>query len=57
MDFDLNSGLLTLIVILVGWIKLDISSLWKRVNKHRHVVKCANKQCDIIIGEPTTGEG
>jgi hypothetical protein len=34
MTFDLNSGLLTVIVLLLGWIRLDVGHLMRRVDAH-----------------------
>lgn len=40
MQFDLNSGLLTVNLVLLAWVKADQISLWKRVNTHKHEIKC-----------------
>lgn len=51
MDFDLNSGLLTMNLALLAWIKMDQISLWKRLNNHTHDAECENdKKCKVIIG-------
>lgn len=47
MVFDLNTGILTVNLVLLAWIKADQISLWKRVNNHTHMIKCDNKDCDV----------
>jgi hypothetical protein len=53
--FDLNTGLLTLNLVLLGWVKLDQISLWKRVNSHKHKANCERK-CEIEIDGVLIGE-
>lgn len=39
------SGMQGITLFLVGWIKLDISELWKRANNHGHVIECDGSEC------------
>jgi len=32
-------------LLLLGWIKLDQSDIWKRVYNHYHEIDCANPEC------------
>jgi hypothetical protein len=41
----LMNGLQAVILLLVGWIKLDIQQLWKRVNSHGHKIDCDGEKC------------
>lgn len=47
MNFDFNSGILTVLLVLVAWIKADQVSVWKRLNNHTHVVECEDKNCNV----------
>jgi hypothetical protein len=47
MTFDLNTGILTVIMALLVWIKADLVSVWKRVNNHTHVIECNDKDCNV----------
>jgi hypothetical protein len=51
-------GMQAVNLLLLGWIKLDNKSLWKRADCHGHVVRCENDGCEaetraVII--PTAG--
>lgn len=42
--------------LLIGWLKMDIKSLWKRADGHGHVIRCDNRDCEaktdaVIIHE------
>lgn len=41
----LLGALQTINLLLLGWIKLDIKELWKRVNSHGHKIECTEKDC------------
>ena len=47
MSFDFNTGILTVILVLVAWVKADLASVWKRLNNHTHVVECDDKNCNV----------
>jgi hypothetical protein len=47
MTFDLNTGILTVIMALLVWIKADLVSVWKRLNNHTHVIECKDKECNV----------
>lgn len=55
MTFDLNTALLSLLVVLVTWIKKDQLDLWKRVNTHSHKATCERK-CEIEVDGVLIGE-
>jgi len=38
-------GMQGLNLLIVGWIKLDISQLWKRANTHGHKIECDADRC------------
>lgn len=38
-------GLQAVNLLLLGWIKLDIKELWKRVNSHGHKIDCDGDKC------------
>lgn len=49
MIFDLNTGILTVNLVLLAWIKADQINLWKRVNNHTHDVKCDSRECNLVF--------
>jgi hypothetical protein len=55
-----NSSLLlllqALILLIVGWIKLDIRDLWKAHNKHGHKIDCPDRDCKPRTCAVTVGE-
>ncbi|MDD5234542.1 MAG: hypothetical protein PHG91_14210 [Syntrophales bacterium] len=38
-------GMQAVTLFIVGWIKVDISELWKRANTHGHQIDCAATDC------------
>ena len=38
-------GLQTISLLLLGWIKMDVSELWKRADKHGHQIECDGENC------------
>ncbi len=38
-------GMQALTLFVVGWIKVDISELWKRANTHGHSIECDVSSC------------
>ena len=34
-----------IIILILGWIKIDQKDMWRRMNNHYHVVNCDNKEC------------
>jgi hypothetical protein len=40
-------GMLGLIILLLGWIKIDQSQQWKRLYSHFHTIDCNNSECSV----------
>lgn len=58
MTFDLNTALLSFIILLLGWIKLDQKDLWNRMNNHRHEAECKKDDgvCKIHVNGVLIGD-
>ncbi len=34
-------------LLLIGWVKLDIAEIWRRMNKHGHTIDCRERECAV----------
>ena len=51
-------GMQAITWLLIGWVKMDIKSLWKRADCHGHIVLCKNDVCRAETGSVViTGAG
>jgi hypothetical protein len=54
-------GTQTITWLLLGWIKLDIKSLWRRADSHGHVIECTHAECraktDAVVLHESGGRG
>ncbi len=39
------AGMSAVTLVIVGWIRFDISELWKRANTHGHQIECDAADC------------
>jgi hypothetical protein len=43
--------------LILGWIKMDIRSLWHRADVHGHVVICGTDKCKLSTGGVIVNRG